>query len=307
MYGWGLVVILSHVLFYCGCSEINGTTGHNLEHSTKIPKSTEHTTSAPVVADQENFKFFAGIFFRDDHVCCGTYISPLFVLTTAQCVSFFPAEELTAAMSSLQFGGKGGAFVQVVLTVNHEKYGDDGGLYDISMLQLKQPFTLSSTIGIITLATKVDYTIKTCHLYGWNLAEKPKHVTINYSSPLEVVSLTLVQHEICKQKFERVNIVIDNSLVCAHTSFRACMADSGSPLVCNNELVGILSLVPGCKAVYPFAFTNIPHYSQWIQTVLQQDYVLNSVGCLYRVKSSYYYQTLYIFVHILLTYGYYNN
>ncbi|KAK9710639.1 Trypsin [Popillia japonica] len=165
MYGWGLVVILSHVLFYCGCSEINGTTGHNLEHSTKIPKSTEHTTSAPVVADQENFKFFAGIFFRDDHVCC----------------------ELTAAMSSLQFGGKGGAFVQVVLTVNHEKYGDDGGLYDISMLQLKQPFTLSSTIGIITLATKVDYTIKTCHLYGWNLTEKPKHVTINYSSPLEFV------------------------------------------------------------------------------------------------------------------------
>lgn len=58
-----------------------------------------------------------------------------------------------------------------------------------------------------------------------------------------IIRLTSISMEKCKKMYENENLIVHESHMCTYTKVNegACHADSGGPLVLDNELVGIVN------------------------------------------------------------------
>nr|XP_055074600.1 transmembrane protease serine 11B-like protein [Misgurnus anguillicaudatus] len=193
------------------------------------------------------------VYIRDTqtHSACGGFlIREDFVMTTASC----KRNHLMAYLgvndtNDLPEGIEVDAFP-------HPNFNSKNMTGDIMLLKLKTPGTLNKTVNIITLPKNPKNKIsRKCMVMGWGLQ---KYNGKFPSRVLKEVNLTVLRSKNCAIRHN----------LCTQDNVGPAPGDSGGPLICGKNAVGIVSYYIMDKSTsYLTMYTNISHYLPWIHKI----------------------------------------
>ncbi|XP_023306550.2 putative trypsin-6 [Lucilia cuprina] len=222
-------------------------------------------------------------YFGDNHFCAGTIISKTAVLTSAHCV-MDKRRVLTRARRLLLVAGTPNRLVPIATTIqfpaksvtantNYIRNNKD----DIAIIHLKGEIPEDNeNIQIIKMPTGPPVYNTSCIIIGWGrmivkgpLAVLPLHVNVRLYEPSEC-KYFLGEH-------------YHEGTLCAGDSLNydedPCRGDSGGPLICNNELTGVISWTIGCGSNrVPSLYTDVWYNREWIEKHLNAGFRVSVIN-----------------------------
>ncbi|XP_044744027.1 transmembrane protease serine 9-like [Chrysoperla carnea] len=234
-----------------------------------VPPDRRIVGGHPVIGNE--FPFFAWIKVKNSLICGATIISLDMILTSAHCFDEMDLNdirnytEICAGTIDID-----DIFQQVCripkTVIQHPGYNNFTLDNDIALIQVSNPFPRTSRIRPITLKTENDSTGRTCVTLGYgNTASDSDGI----SSHLMYVRLPIIPTFICAMQYLLHNIKISSTMLCAGYLFGgkdACYGDSGGPLICDNQLTGIVSFGLSCaKWLRPGVYTDVTRFIDWIE------------------------------------------
>lgn len=163
----------------------------------------------------------------------------------------------------------GGKYYDVEKFIQHEDYNNPGYANDIALVKVKGTIEYSEKVQPIKLSQKEVEDGAEVQLTGWG---DTSGVGSSYPDELKIIRLTAVSTEKCRKVFD--NRDIHKSHLCTFTKAGegACFADSGGPLVYNNELVGVVNFGrPPCGSGFPDAYGKISYLYDWVMKHVKLD------------------------------------
>ncbi|KAF5279179.1 hypothetical protein FQR65_LT03426 [Abscondita terminalis] len=200
---------------------------------------------------------------RDGHYCSGSIIGLIWILTAAYCVDSLDQDvmktEVVVGTNKLSWGGESYWINKVIL---HEYYNPNSMECDIALLQLKDVIKFSETVKIVPFLKSVPSDKSICQLSGFDTNQNCEIV----SGYMQQVNLTTMSLSECKSLYPRGNFNVSSKFICTieHRNKAGCRQDSGSPLVFEGHLLGVLPYYKFNPIRMILVFTSVPEFSSWI-------------------------------------------
>lgn len=198
----------------------------------------------------------------ENFLAVGALFTARYVLTVAHC---FPGkvrpEKLTVVSghNKLSPRNKG---VSVAAIHRHPKFSSQTLRNDIAVLRVKTPIQYNRYISYISLCSKalpMDTNGTDVRIVGWNV--------LKLSEPLKSIHIDIDNRTQCRSKFPQ----LPSGVSCAVSSDTEgiCHGDSGSPLLVDGELCGMVSGFRRCNnSRYPGLFTDVHFHRQFIASAI---------------------------------------
>lgn len=239
-------------------------------------------------ARRGQFPYQVSLFDRatQQHLCGGALIDAQRILTAAHCVTSPHNAVRAAALYGVQFGTNvrigtersrsgGGGLVRSVGRIDvHPLWRYERGAYDFAVLTLCEPLDLAAShrrIGVIRLAEPARWPLDrpsetgdgSCIVSGWGKTE-----TTEAPVQLQYANVNLVASDECAR---RTAMPIGADRVCAlgRQKQDSARGDSGGPLACDGQLVGLVSFgLTGAEAGdVPAVYARVSTVLDWIAEV----------------------------------------
>lgn len=159
--------------------------------------------------------------------------------------------------------------------IMNRQYDTDINDYDIALIELKKPLTLSNKIQPIPLANSSDKIRDgtMCLVSGWGDTNRQNQAL----NRLRAVEVPIVNQQVCNKNYAEYG-GITSRMLCAglqRGGKDSCQGDSGGPLACpidsragNLTLVGIVSWGVDCaKPHMPGVYTRVTSLRPWIRNI----------------------------------------
>lgn len=179
--------------------------------------------------------------------CGGTLLEADVVLTAAHCVRrLFIGDSVRAGV--LDLATNQGETRTILAAILHPDYS--GKDFDVALVFLSEPFTLSATIATVTLMNPVEIDTLVGDMstvFGWGYTTEEG----NPSDKLLKVDVPIVSMEVCRESYPDD---LTARMLCAgfdEGGKDSCQGDSGGPLLLPDDngnwlQVGIVSFGEGC-------------------------------------------------------------
>ncbi|XP_051956731.1 granzyme K-like [Xyrauchen texanus] len=209
------------------------------------------------------------------HVCGGILIQNQWVLTSAQCIEK-PIESVTVLIGTLSLkNNKGSQRVGILSyeypkTFNEKTKKDDIMLIKLNKKVKAKPKKIPKKEQDVPPGTN-------CVVKGWGTTDPN---VMEPSDKLQMLDVTIIDRNLCNNYYNS-DPVITKDMLCAGKKLEkrgTCWGDSGGPLECKKNIVGVVSGSRGCgnpKKPTVYTFLSKRHII-WINSVLKKQ--LNSTN-----------------------------
>ncbi|RVE57762.1 hypothetical protein OJAV_G00202470 [Oryzias javanicus] len=159
------------------------------------------------------FPWQASLHFRGEHMCGGSVISPLWIVTAAHCVYGFNNSSMWrvyVGLTEQQIHAAQSLAVRNI--VYHARYRTKGLDYDVALMRLDQPLTFNGLVEPICLPNHgEDFQEDTmCWISGWGATEEDGESSI----VLHSAAVPLISTKTCNQP-EVYKGLISSWMICA--------------------------------------------------------------------------------------------
>ncbi|KAL6489408.1 hypothetical protein MHYP_G00031490 [Metynnis hypsauchen] len=193
------------------------------------------------------------------YVCAGSLISSLWVLSTAHCYQSSIQVRLGQRNINVNEGTE--QFIYSSKVIRHPNYSSSTLNNDIMLIKLRSAATINSYVSPVSLPSSFPSAGTWCLVSGWgNILSSGT----SYPSTLRCLDVPILSDAICKSAYPGLT----SNMFCAgflEGGKGTCQGDSGSPLVCNGHLQGIVSWIYGCgQKNKPDVYIKVSNYVSWI-------------------------------------------
>lgn len=234
-------------------------------NDTKSIPRTIHTHMHQVSQDVRLFIYVANIFVKNKHECTGAYIAPLWILTSAMCISDYTYQDCTIYMGSSRLDGKGAQSRKAEYLIAHKFYSQYPPRCDVGLIKLDAAFLVNEKVGMILVEEAKNVAVRKCNLVGWGLLSHPGE-PLEDSSQIEILKINEINNVDCNRIYHQRNVpvILDNSTVCVTSTKDICMADIGTTMVCDGTLAGITPVTVECEQMVPVIVFKLTAFIDWI-------------------------------------------
>ncbi|XP_028308113.1 trypsin-3 [Gouania willdenowi] len=208
------------------------------------------------------------------HICGGFLINTYWVVTAAHCNIGLTNMLIVAGDYALTIYEGTEQQILPQLLVPHPAYNSVTNNNDLMLIKLTGPIQQNQYVSI-ALLPRQGATItqgRICRVSGWGYTSP---VGGQIPSTLRTVKLPIVSTEKCNSS-ESFNGRITENMLCAGFTLGgkdACQGDSGSPLVCDGRVYGVVSWGIGCaEPQFPGVYTALSHFRRWIDDTILSYY-----------------------------------
>ncbi|XP_053994070.1 transmembrane protease serine 9-like [Hylaeus volcanicus] len=214
------------------------------------------------------FPYTVSLRVENSHICGGAIIDNYHILTAAHCVrTLTNYPDQVYVVTGTIYLDQGGEYHRVAEMFSHPLYDGVTRINnDIGVIKLIDPINFNAFQMPISLPSGEPVADDYAVVSAWGDRSSPPDAQLSNTQQYEY--LRMLSLDQCQQYS---NLDVDSSMICTYDGpgTGLCPGDSGSPLVFNNQVVGVVSRGYPCARGEPDVFTDVYANIDFVHEAMQ--------------------------------------